>query len=363
MQAVEQYILANSWCAWLVLVFTFVVLAKCADLFVDSAVEIAARFSIPELVIGIVLVSFATTAPELSVSLLAALKGKPEMAMGNAIGSVICDDGLALGFAGLLCIKPIIVQPRVLKTSGLFLVFIEVLAFLFVFRDYTLSRWEGIALVVFFLGYLGLLFRLSRQGALPMDLLQEAEDGAEQKKQRSAWALFGLFLVALAGILISSEFVVTSAVSIALSLHVPAAVVALTLVAFGTSVPEVATCIMAARKGHGEVAIGNILGADILNICWVAGASAIANDLFLSKREIFFMFPAMFIIVGAMLLMLRKGYSLTRRKGLVLVGLYVVYLVVLIILFPPNSEEGVGTGNTVTLEQGAAGGGITGQPQ
>ena len=112
--------------------------------------------------------------------------------------------------------------------------------------------------------------------------------------------------------------------------------IALTLVAFGTSIPEVVTCIVAARKKEGAIAVGNILGADIMNICWVAGASSIANDLALSKKQIFFMFPSMFVIVGAMLIMLRMGYRLTRKKGLILFALYLVYLASFFRLFPPQ---------------------------
>jgi cation:H+ antiporter len=144
------------------------------------------------------------------------------------------------------------------------------------------------------------------------------------------------FVIAVAGIIAASEFVITSATAIARSFRIPEAVIALTLVALGTSIPEVATCIAAARKGHGTIALGNILGADIMNICWVAGASAIANDLVLSKKQIFFMFPSMFVIVGAMLIMLRMGYRLTRKKGIILFVLYVVYLASFFKVFPPQ---------------------------
>ena len=133
----------------------------------------------------------------------------------------------------------------------------------------------------------------------------------------------------------SSHFIVTSATSIARFIGIPEAVIALTLVAIGTSIPEIATCVIAARKNEGALAVGNILGADILNICWVAGLSAVANPLTLSTKEIAFMFPSMFIIVGSMLVMLRAGYRLTRLKGSVLLLLYVVYIVSFFFVFPP----------------------------
>jgi cation:H+ antiporter len=333
MQLLESYINSSPLLAWLVMAAAFVVLAKCADIFVDSAVAVALQLHIPKLVIGIVLVSFATTAPELAVSLTAALKGSPEMALGNAIGSVICDDGLALAMAGIFTVGAIEVIPGVLRTSGSFLVGIEVLTFLFVCRDYTLSRVEGAILVGLFLIYLASMFRQHRNGTLSDDL--ESPSQAESSSPKLGRILLS-FALSLAGIIIASKFIVAAATSIAHSLHIPEAVIALTLVAFGTSIPEVATCISAARKGHGEIAVGNIIGADILNICWVAGASAMANDLILNQKQVYFMFPAMFVIVGAMLLMLRYKYQLTKRKGLSLFGLYLVYIVALMWLFPPQ---------------------------
>ncbi|MBN2712161.1 MAG: calcium/sodium antiporter [Planctomycetes bacterium] len=335
MHAIEQYIMANPWCAWIVLVAMFVILAKCADIFVEAAVAIATKLNIPKLVIGIVLVSFATTTPELTVSMMAALRGNPEMALGNAIGSVICDDGIALALAGLFAAAPIVILPSVLRTSGIFLLIIEALAFIFVFQDFTLSRWEGAVLVGLFVGYTVHLYRMHKQGKLKSDDVEE--EVPEEMKKSGVGLLLLYFAIALGGIILSSEFIVTSAVSIAKSVNIPESVIALTLVALGTSVPEIATCITAARKGHGDIAVGNILGADIMNICWVAGASAMANPLILGEKEIFFMFPAMFVIVGVMLFMLWRGYRLTKLKGGVLFGLYILYLAALIVRFPPET--------------------------
>ena len=306
------------------LLAAFGVLAKCAGVFVDSSVALANRFKIPRLVVGIVLVSLATTAPELAVSLMSALEGQPEMAFGNAIGSVICDDGLALALCGVVSASAIPVIPHVLKTSGVFLIFIEVLTFLFVIWDRTLERWEGGVLLILFACYIALLFVQHKQGKLKSEGEEWIHAGATAVAMPKLVAFFAL---SLGGIIISSEFIIKSAGSIAASFGIPPAVVAAVLVAFGTSVPEVATCITAARKGEGALAVGNIIGADIMNICWVAGASAVANPLTLSREALHFMFPWMFVIVGVMLVLLRVGYNLNRKKGLVIFGLYVVYLI------------------------------------
>jgi len=316
--------------AWGVLAAAFCVLAKCADMFVESSVAIAEQFKIPKVVIGIVLVSLATTAPELSVSMMAAIQGNPEMALGNAVGSVICNSGLALALCGVISACAIPVIPRVLKASGGFLLLVCLLTFLFVAGDKTLGRWEGVALVVLFALYMTYLFDQHRRGVLKADMdLDEVEDDVGLSMPR----LTLLFAAGLGGIILSSKFVIVSATSIAVSFRIPESVIALTLVALGTSIPEVATSVMAAKKGEGELAIGNILGANIMNMCWVAGASSIANNLPLGDREAFFMFPAMLVIVAATLIVLRSSYALSRKEGVILFALYLAYIASFFVVF------------------------------
>jgi cation:H+ antiporter len=224
-------------------------------------------------------------------------------------------------------------MPNVLKTSGVFLLAIDILAFLFVAFDGALNRWEGAALIACFVGYVVYLYRQHRAGAFRDEAIME-EGGAGL--ERPPWKIAPLFLVSLAGIVLSSQVIITSATSIAVFFRVPRAIIALTLVALGTSIPEIATCVVAARRKEGAIAVGNILGADIMNVCWVAGASAAANDLTVGRKEILFMFPSMLVIVAAMLVMLRAGYRLTRTKALVMLALYLAYLASLFVLFPPG---------------------------
>ncbi len=332
MEIVKGSIYNSSVIAWIVMIVSVLILAKSADLFVDSSVSVADRFHIPKLVIGLVLVSFATTAPELCVSLTATFQGNSEMALGNAIGSVICNTGLALGLAGIIAPSAIRVLPNILKTSGGFLFGISLLCFLFILKDYTLSPTEGVVLITLFFIYLAYMFREYKSGR--MSLSQSTDvDAPENLKKIHMPLIITFFIISLTGILIASEFIVMSATSIATSLHVPKAVIALTLVALGTSVPEVATSLTAARKGFGEIAIGNILGANILNICWVAGASALVTKLQLTQREMYFMFPAMFIIITTMLIVLRTHYRLTKKEGIILVTLYLTYITATMMFF------------------------------
>jgi cation:H+ antiporter len=319
----QAWMAGSPWAAAVVLLGAFAVLAKSADLFVGSSVALANRFRIPRLVIGLVLVSLATTMPELTVSTLSAARGIPEMAMGNAVGSIICNTGLGLALCALVSAAPVAVIPHVLKTSGGFLLAVALLALGFTLPDRTLSGWEGLVLVILSSGYFAYLFRQHTIGRYHDDVdLEAADDHLHLPLPRLAF----LFALALAGIFFSSDLVVGSATVIARAFGVPESVIALTLVAFGTSIPEVMTCVAAARRREGALAIGNILGANIINICWVTGFSSLIQDLTLSPRELALMFPAMFAILLVALGLLRLGYRLTRFQGIILLSLYGAYL-------------------------------------
>jgi len=316
--------------AWLALALAFIVLAKGADYFVDSAVAVAARLHVPHLVIGIVLVSLATTTPELAVSVTSALAGRPEMALGNAVGSVICNCGLALALCGLFSKRPVPVANHVLRITGGTLLAVALLLFIFVRRDNTLTRGEGLILLAALGVYLGILFAQHRTGrrhdAFPLK-------DPHPPEPRPLLYHATVFAVALAVIIVASRLIVVSAITIAHRLGIPDATIALTLVALGTSIPEVATSITAAIKGHGELSVGNILGANIMNICWVAGASAVAAPLSLERRETLFIFPSMFILVAVTLFVLHTGHRLSRREGAILLALYIAYLAAFVALF------------------------------
>ena len=307
------------------MVISFAILAKCADWFVDGALEIARRLHAPPILIGIVIVSIGTTAPELAVSVQAALAGRAEYALGNAVGSVIYDDGIALPLAAMLAPAAIVIDRRVLRSSAIFLIAIDFLAYALCF-DGTLGRGEGLVLVFGFLGYLYYLYWDQKRRR------SEVETPAAAGGRGGIRIL--LFFLGLAGVLLSSEWIVDSAPVVAGHFGVPDVVIALTLIALGTSVPEIATCIVSARKGQGGLAAGNILGADILNICWIAGASAVVNPLTVGASVIHFMFPSMLVIVLTMLGLMRLGWDLNRWKGLVLLGLCAVYLVLLFVYNP-----------------------------
>jgi len=327
------------WQAFVLLACAFYLLAKGAGWLVDGSVGIAERFKVPKLLIGIVLLGFATTAPEFAVSFLSALAGIPEMALGNAVGSVIVDDGVALALVGVLSTAPALVNRRLLIQSGVFLVIIDILAFVFAVTDSTLSRVEGGVLVTCFFVYLGYVLwdRWKHPAGAEEAEGAEGAEGAESELEgiqarvagRGLGRLVVLFVMGLCLVIGASKVVVVSAERIATWAGIPEAVVALTIVAIGTSLPEIATCITAARRGHGALAVGDIIGADILNVAWIAGASAIANPLVVPSNVIWFMFPSMMVVVLTTLGGLAIRGRMTRALGIVLLAEYAVYMAVL----------------------------------
>lgn len=308
----------------------FLVLGKSADILVEGAVGIAYGLKVPKIIVGIVLVGFMTTAPEFTVSVISALQGQPEIALGNAVGSVIVDDAVALALGIVVAPAAIAVNSRVLRTTGLFILGIDVLAFVLSLNG-SVDRPEGIILLVVLVGYLVTV--VVYEGRRRRNGQNAPEEADEYYKPATVWQQVGRFVLGIAGVLVASEFLVNSAEFIARFAGVPPVVIGLTLVAIGTSIPEIATSIVAARKGHGDLAFGDILGADLLNILWIVGASATVNPLSVGRRVIFFSFPAMLIVVGTMLLFARIGYRLQRWKGVVLLVMYLVYLTIMVKLF------------------------------
>ncbi len=315
---------------------SFIILFKCAGLFVDGASSIATILNIPKLVIGIVLVGLATTAPEFAVSVIAAFRGLPEIALGNAIGSVICDDGIALALAALLAPTVIFVNCGMLRLFGAFLLGIDFLAYILA-RDGILSRWDGLILVLLLVPYFVMLLknRTFRSHISPCgDLTNEPAVSCFSPRVREDLKKPGLkLLLGLSGVILTAEVIVTSAEYLARFFSIPDIIIGSTVVAIGTSLPEISTCITASRKGEGELAVGNILGADVLNILWIIGVASLTRPIHVDLDIINFNFPYMILVVTVMLVLIRIGCRLSRYKGFILLGLYVFYLYMTITLF------------------------------
>jgi cation:H+ antiporter len=312
-----------------VLVFAFALLFKCADFFIKGASAIAEILDIPKMVVGIFLVGLATTAPEFGVSVMSSFLGKPEFALGNAVGSVICDDGVALAFAAILAPTLIFVNCRMLKILGPFLLAIDFIAYGLA-RDGVISRIDGIILLVLLGVYFLIIFKVphfrSNQslgedgGPLPKKSRMISEKKLELKRPVS------LFILGLIGVVFTTRGVIWSAEKIAIHFSVSEIVIGATILAIGTSLPEISTCIVAALRGEGEIAVGDIIGADVLNILWIIGVASVVRPIQVELDIINFAFPFMIFIVLVMLVSMRIGCRLTKIKGIILFSIYLVYL-------------------------------------
>jgi cation:H+ antiporter len=312
-----------------VLIISFAILFKSAGFFVEGAAGIARVLNVPKMVVGIVLVGLATTAPEFGTSVIAAILGHPEIALGNAIGSVICDDGVALALAAIVAPAVIYVNCRILKAAGIFLISIDILAYILA-RNGIIGRVEGIILIVILGLYFVFVIREQRQSLRKDDKEKDSLGNKEENLRASRIALVKkpifLFAVGIIGVILTCRAVIWASVHVAEYFSISKAIIGLTIIAIGTSLPEISTCVTAALKGEGEIAVGNIIGADILNVLWVIGISAIANPIRVELKIVNFSFPFMILVVITMLGAMRIRCRLGKMKGFILFGLYIIYL-------------------------------------
>ena len=320
---------------FIILAMTFLVLTKSADFLVDGAVGVAVKLDVSKVFIGVVLVGFGTTTPEFVVSLLSALKEKPEIALGNALGSIAADDGIALACAILFAPTTILIPKKFLKTTGIFLVVVAFISFALCISG-QISRTAGfIHLGLLALYLIGTFVAQKRRKKGEADPIQDESDEEieDHVKPGGIGAHLRRFACGLIGVIIASHFLVEAAVNVASTFGVPEIIIGLTMVAIGTSLPEIATCISAARKGHGELAFGDIIGADILNLLWIIGAAAVVRPISVSPEIIRFVYPATLFFIITMLALARHGYRLHKWKAIVLLLTYAVYMTLLVTKF------------------------------
>jgi cation:H+ antiporter len=313
-----------------IIVVCIAMLSKGADWMIDGVVDLASRTGLPKIVIGATVVSLGTTLPEAFVSVMAAYMGNPGLALGNGVGSIIADTGLIFGLTCVLAAVP--VNRFILNRTGwvqvgaaTLLVLIAVAA-LFTTpagAEPMLERWVGFGFLVLLAVYMYVTYRWAKQGG---DMENETAVAAEELMSLSrAWFMVigGLVLV-----IIGARVLVPAASEIAIRLSVPEDVIAATMVAFGTSLPELMTAIAAVRKGHPEITVGNIVGADVLNVLFVIGAAAAAAPLAIPDNFYYFHFPAMLIILFSFRVFISMNRTVFHRwQGVWLLGVYTVYVV------------------------------------
>lgn len=303
-------------------------IVKGGDLFVASAIRIAEFLRMPRVVIGSTLVSLATTTPELVVSVTSGLRGAPGLAVGNAVGSCICNIGLILGVTALL--KGVDVHLRALRTPLLAMAGFAVLLFVMTL-DLSLAPWQGGVLLAGGLAYFVWDFRQHWRDRKPADIAEATAIETEMAATGSAWVetragTMWQFLAGAAIVVVGSWLLVEGAVGTAVQLGIAPIVIGLTVVAAGTSLPELVTAITSSRKAVGDLAVGNVLGANIANLSLVVGAAALIQGVGMDRPTQLFNFPALLAIMALLWWMLRGAGGLTRRMGVVLVAVYALYI-------------------------------------
>lgn len=278
-----------------------------ADRFVEGSASVARHFGMPPLLIGMVIVGFGTSTPELIVSTMAATAGNPGIAIGNAFGSNIVNISLILGISSI--IKPLTVRSAVLKKEIPILTVITLFT-VFLVSDLTVSRLDGIvSLLVFALLMTWTVFQglRSKHDALGQEIKAETTEHAMPLGRSVFWLIFGLALL-----IISSRMLVDGAVKIATMLGVSDLVIGLTVVAIGTSLPELASSIIAARKGEHDIALGNVIGSNLFNTLSVVGLAATISPISVEKVTLHRDMLVMGLLTVSLFVI---GYGFRGRKG------------------------------------------------
>lgn len=316
----------TSWQLMVAIILCIVALTKSADLMINGAISLARLTPLPEIIIGATIISLGTTLPEVFVSVVAAWTGNSGLALGNGVGSIICDTGMILGMTCLLARVP--VDKFILNRAGFvqlgaatLMVLLSVQAYFISPEAPTLQRWVGILFLALLVGYLYLSLKWSKEN-------NKSADEREVVGAKSIILTLGTIIGGLGGVIIASRILIPCAAEGAIRAGVAQDVVATTLVAFGTSLPELITAVTAVRKGHPQIMVGNVVGADVLNCLFVVGAATAASPLHVPPNFFILHFPAMLLILYSfrLFIYINKDGWFKRVQGAWILGIYVGYL-------------------------------------
>ncbi|SER65050.1 cation:H+ antiporter [Gracilibacillus ureilyticus] len=313
---------------YLLLLIGFALLIKGADYFVEGASKIATALKVSPMIIGLTIVAFGTSAPEASVSFISALEGNSDVAIGNVVGSNILNTTLILGITAI--VFPLAVKSETVRKEIPFAL-LGATALLLLISDVKLqyseinmvTRTEGLLLLLFFAVFLYYLFEIAKNN-------RDNLDNTPSETVNTSWIKNLIFTVGgLAGIVFGGNLVVENSIDIALSLGMSETLVGLTIVAIGTSLPELVTSVTAALKKQTEIALGNIIGSNIFNIFFILGASATIHPLAVDSK----IFLDIWLMIAATILLIiisRTDYKISKIEGAILVLIYIAYLIFII---------------------------------
>lgn len=316
----------------------FVLLSYAADKLVEGASNLALNLGISRLAIGMTIVAAGTSLPEMVVSVNASLKGNPEISLGNVVGSNIMNAALILGIAAL--IQPIVCERQTIRREVPIMIGTAFLLWFMAYTDQAITAAEGAVLFALFFGYIGLSYYWSKnEKKTAEEVEQQLEEIIDENECKPKTTGQNLFMIGagLVGLVMGSESLVRGAVDIARSVGVADEVIGLTLIAIGTSLPELATSIVAARKGHSELTLGNVVGSNIFNVLGIVGCASVVTSLNAGSAEVLTVspnmlgihIPLMVAVTLGVLPIMSTGLKIVRAEGALLVAVFIAYNMIL----------------------------------
>ncbi|MEG2985207.1 MAG: calcium/sodium antiporter [Peptostreptococcaceae bacterium] len=315
--------------SFLILIIGFALLIKGADIFVEGASSIAKRFNVPPMLIGLTIVAMGTSAPEAAVSISSSLAGQNDMSIANVVGSNFFNILIVLGISAIIAKLP--VEKDTIKKDTPFLIFISALL-LILSLNLELTRLDGLVFLVLFVLFLINMIKSNINSKNNEDSSSETAIAIEASdtKAVSLPKTIVVCIVGIVGIVFGGDLVVDSATNIATSFGMSANLVGLTIVAMGTSLPELVTSVIAVRKGETEIAIGNVIGSNIFNILLVLGLAAVIHPMTISTMALI---DTVFMTAITILLYLfmKKNNSLNKNQGIIFIVIYFAYMIYTIV--------------------------------
>jgi cation:H+ antiporter len=298
-----------------------------ADWLVAGAARLARRFGTSPLVIGLTVVAFGSSAPELLVGVVASLTGQSDVVLGNVVGSNILNVALILGVAAV--VRPLKVGMRLLSREVPLMVGFSFLFVAMVAVDASVSRGDGFLLLLIFTAFIWFVMRAAR-GEPPEVAAEYTEFETKRRPPAPSVAVqIGLVLLGTLGLVLGAHMLVSSSVFFAQILGVSEVVIGITVVAIGTSLPELATCTIAAMRGESDIALGNAVGSNIFNLLSILGVSALIRPIAVDRQLLQFEIPAMVFFAIILVPLAWRGRTLGRASGVILLGGYVLFTAIL----------------------------------
>ena len=312
-------------------VIGFILITKGADIFINCTVEIGKKTHVSELVLGATIVSFATTLPELTVSLCASINNQTTMSLGNAVGSIICNTGLILGLVAF--ISPFKVDRKMFLSKSTLLL-ISILGLVIVGIDGTVNEKDSIVLLII----LAIFMYTNYKSVTSEKVSKRSAVNLQEKKNTDTKVgellkIICLFLLGLVMMVAGSRLLVDNGSKLAEFIGIPQGIISLTIIALGTSLPELVSSLTAIRKKHHAISVGNVLGANILNITSVIALSSIPNDIPILSQNVNIDYPFMIALILVLIIPTVKKNKLYRFQGLMLLLLYGAYITTLYFMY------------------------------